>query len=58
MKGLSRADQEAVEGHVAGCPTGPGLYRAMVAVNAELVRRRNKGLGRFAGASPDEPSSV
>jgi RNA polymerase sigma-70 factor, ECF subfamily len=31
-----------LEEHVAGCPTCPGLYRALVAVHRELTRLRRE----------------
>jgi predicted anti-sigma-YlaC factor YlaD len=31
-----------VEEHVAGCPSCPGLYRALVAVHRELARLRRE----------------
>lgn len=42
---LSASDQAAVQAHVAGCPTCPGLYRALVALHEELIRRRMDGVG-------------
>ena len=41
---LSVSDQAAVHAHMAGCPTCPGLYRALVALHDELRRVDKVGL--------------
>lgn len=43
---LSQELVRAVEEHVAGCPTCPALYRALVVVHQELQRLQRKELGR------------
>ena len=35
---LSPEQERAVDEHVAGCPTCPSLYRALLAVHRELQR--------------------
>ena len=37
---LSPEQERAVDEHVAGCPTCPSLYRALLAVHRELQRLR------------------
>ena len=37
---LSPELERAVDEHVTGCPTCPGLYRALLAVHRELQRQR------------------
>ena len=37
---LGPADTAAVQAHVAGCPTCPNLYRALVAVTGALNKAR------------------
>ncbi len=39
---LSPEQERAVDEHVAGCPTCPALYRAMLAVHRELQRLRRQ----------------
>lgn len=38
---IDEEDQQAVLAHVASCGTCPGLYRAMVLLQAELSRSGN-----------------
>ena len=40
---LSPELERAVDEHVTGCPTCPGLYRALLALHRELQRLRQKG---------------
>jgi predicted anti-sigma-YlaC factor YlaD len=49
---LSPELERAVDEHVAGCPTCPALYRALLAVHRELQRiqqREEAGEGSGAG---------
>jgi predicted anti-sigma-YlaC factor YlaD len=39
---LSPELEQAVDEHVAGCPTCPALYRALLAVHREMQRLRQK----------------
>lgn len=39
---LSPEQERAVDEHVAGCPTCPSLYRALLAVHRELQRQRRQ----------------
>ncbi|MHB8507864.1 MAG: anti-sigma factor family protein [Candidatus Dormibacteria bacterium] len=57
---LSAADATAVQDHVAGCQTCPGLYRAMVAVHERLHAMSHDALpptltAGLASALKDEP---
>ncbi len=58
---LDQGEVAVVEEHVAGCATCPNLYRAMVAVHAELSRQRDLEPGGFgpmgADWSPGSPTS-
>jgi len=40
---LSPELERAVDEHVTGCPTCPGLYRALLVVHRELKRLRHEG---------------
>lgn len=49
---LSSELERAVDEHVTGCPTCPGLYRALLTLHRELQRLRQKeeaGEGTGAG---------
>ena len=44
--------ERAVDEHVAGCPTCPALYRALLAVHRELQRlRQNEQAGQGGSAA-------
>lgn len=49
---LSPELERAVDEHVAGCPTCPALYRALLAVHRELQRlRQNEQAGQGGSAA-------
>ena len=48
---LSSELERAVDEHVAGCPTCPALYRAMLAIHRELKRQRRQD----KATTPGEP---